>query len=222
MDKKSNRKTINQNKNNLKFLIIQFILFSLLIFLIISVSLNLNFITKIDNFIFNLCDIIRNKFVNNLMLIFTFLGESITIILILIILLLFKNKKISYPVIYLTSLSAIINYILKNLVQRARPVGEFVKNLIINYKFPTSYSFPSGHSQTSIVFYFALSYFLLDNLYKGKHKKLYLTLITLIPILITISRVVLGVHYFSDVLCSVIIALIILTNYFNFKTNKIR
>lgn len=216
----ANKKYNKNIKGFFKYFTIQLILFSILIFLIISVSFDLPFISKLDNFIFKLCDFIRCDFINNLMLFITILGESYTIIILLIAILLIKRKTVGYSLLFLTSLSAAINFCLKNLIQRARPIGQFVTNLIINYKFPSSYSFPSGHSQTSLVFYFMLGYLIINNYYKGKNKKLYLSFFTILPILIMISRVILGVHYFTDVLASLIIAIIIITNYIYFKNLK--
>lgn len=216
--KQQDKKLSLTSKKFIRFFLLQIFLFSLLLFLIISVSLNAQYIIKLDEFIFKIFGVIKNKFINNIMLFITFLGESYTIVILLIFLLLFNFKKISFPLLSLTSISAIINYCLKNLIQRTRPIGEFVNNLIFKYDFPTSYSFPSGHSQTSLVFYFVLGYLLLDNYYKGKHKKFYLTIITLIPILIMLSRIILGVHYFTDVLVGAIIGIIIITNYLYLKT----
>lgn len=207
------------NKKTLKFLILQVILFLLLIFIIVSVSLNAKFIIELDNFVFNITDFIRIDFINNFLLIITTFGESFVFVILVIFFLIYNFKKIGLPLGFLTMLSAIINFCLKNLVQRTRPVGQFVNNLIFNYQFPTSFSFPSGHSQTSLVFYFMLSYFLLQN-YKGKHKKLFLTLTCIFVSLIALSRIVLGVHYFSDVVAGILIGLIIISNYIFFCSNK--
>ena len=207
------------NKKTLKFLILQVILFLLLIFIIVSVSLNAKFIIELDNFVFNITDFIRIDFINNFLLIITTFGESFVFVILVIFFLIYNFKKIGFPPGFLTMLSAIINFCLKNLVQRTRPVGQFVNNLIFNYQFPASFSFPSGHSQTSLVFYFMLSYFLLQN-YKGKHKKLFLTLTCIFVSLIALSRIVLGVHYFSDVVAGILIGLIIISNYIFFCSNK--
>lgn len=208
------KKTHNRE---LKFVITQIILFSILIFLILSVFFNANFIIKIDEYVFNICDKFRNGFVNNLMLIITFLGESYIFVLFFILLLVFNFKKICFPLIFSTIISVSTNFILKNIIQNPRPIGEFVNNLIFPYPFPKSYSFPSGHAQTSLVFYFLLAYILLTNYYHGKHKKLILAFCSIFPILIAISRVMLGVHFFSDILGGIIIAIIIITNYIHFN-----
>lgn len=209
-------------KKPLFFLILQIILFSLLIFITISVSLNAQFIVKLDMFVFKIAKFFRCGFINNLMLFFTFFGESMFFIVffITIFIIFFKKRKIFYPLFIITGLSAIISKILKEIVKRARPVGEFVNNLIIDYEFPTSFSFPSGHTQTSLVFYFILTFILLNNFYKGKHKKIILLCPIIFASLIAISRIMLGVHFFSDILAGAIIAIIIITNYVYFNKNN--
>lgn len=195
-----------------KYVILNILLLTLITLLIIFVSINANFITKIDNFMFNLVEIFRSPIFSNIFLFITYLGETLTIITLLILSLIFLKKK-SFPLIFLCSISAFISFVIKNLVKRARPVGQFVNNLIFNYPFPESYSFPSGHSQNSLVFYFVLAFILIDNFYKGKHKKLLLSLSLILPLLIMLSRIVLGVHYFSDVLCGLLLGFLIILNY---------
>ena len=208
----------------IKHIIFQSLLFSFAIFLCLSVVFNATFINVVDNFVFNLASFIRCSFVNNLFLFITFLGETETVICILILLLIFPFRKKLVPLYYLIGISVCTNYIIKNLVKRARPVGQFVNNLVINYPFPKSYSFPSGHSQNSLVLYFVLAYILINTYYKKNNKKFVLALITLIPVFIMLSRIILGVHFFSDVLMGCVIATIIISNYIfleNITKNKI-
>jgi len=203
-----------KNKNLItKHAIIQSLLLAFIIFLTISVSLNAGFIQSIDNFVFDIASKIRCKTVDNIFLFITYLGETITIISFLIFLLIFPFRKKLVPLYCLVGISACTNYILKNLIKRARPIGQFVNDLIFNYPFPTSYSFPSGHSQNSLVVYFVSAYILLNHYYKGKNKNLILSLITILPVLVMISRIILGVHFFSDVLMGACLAILIISNY---------
>ncbi len=204
---------ISRKKNLIIFYSIsQVLLITLALFLLISVCLNASYISIIDNFMFSVFGKIRSKAINNIFLFITYLGETETIILILILALFFKNRKNLLPLYYLTIISVFLNYCIKNFVCRFRPSGQFVTNLIINYPFPSSYSFPSGHSQTSLVVYFILTYLLLKN-YNGTHRKLYLSLSIVLPVLIMISRIVLGVHFFSDVLMGATLGAIIISNF---------
>lgn len=195
-----------------KFILLQTFLLLLLLFLIFSIAYNAQYIKSLDTFIFNIISPLRNKFVNNLFLFITYLGETSIIISLMAVSIIILKKK-SMPVIFMTTLSSLINLILKNIINRARPVGQFVNNLIINYSFPTDSSFPSGHSQTGLVFYFTFVYVLIETFYKGKHKNLFKYLSLLLPIFIMISRLIIGVHYFTDVIGGVLIALILINSY---------
>ena len=74
----------------------------------------------------------------------------------------------------------------------------------------TGYSFPSGHSITSIVFYGYLVYLIYKYINNKKIKiPLMIFLILLIPT-IGLSRIYLGVHYTSDVLCGFLLGIVYL------------
>ena len=85
----------------------------------------------------------------------------------------------------------IFQYILKFVFQRNRPIG-------INLIEETSYSFPSGHSLTAMAFYGFIIYLI----YKSnlKYKKIYVIALSILILLIGLSRVYLGVHFITDVL----------------------
>ncbi len=92
-----------------------------------------------------------------------------------------KNEKRKAIVFALTmAVSPLISEGLKNLIKEVRPVNNL----------ETSYSFPSGHALNSIVFYLLFLYFL-----RIKNKYL----IWLVIIMIGLSRIFLGVHYWWDV-----------------------
>ena len=133
--------------------------------------------------------------------IITHLGSSFFLILLSIILFIaIKDKKVGICIWINLGVSALLNQILKHIVQRPRPT-EF---RIIN---ETGYSFPSGHSMVSAAFYGFLIYLIYK---KVKNKYLKWTLISTLSIivfLIGISRIYLGVHYTSDVLAGFLISI---------------
>ncbi|HEX7267410.1 MAG TPA: phosphatase PAP2 family protein, partial [Streptosporangiaceae bacterium] len=87
----------------------------------------------------------------------------------------------------------VLDPILKSLVGRLRPV---VAHPIAH---GTGNSFPSGHSLGSIVCYGAILLVFLP-VARGRWRPAFITVIVALVALIGISRVLLGVHYLSDVL----------------------
>ena len=142
--------------------------------------------------------------------IITNLGGVLYFVLIAIGALFFvENRKTGLAISLSIGLSASINFIVKNIIQRTRPLEEF--RLIKE----SGFSFPSGHSITSMVFYGFLIY-LINNSIKNKKMKYILTiLLSLLIGLIGLSRVYLGVHYITDVLGGFLLGLIFLKIYIN-------
>jgi undecaprenyl-diphosphatase len=88
----------------------------------------------------------------------------------------------------------IMDPVLKSLVGRARPVvAHSIAHGLGN-------SFPSGHSLGSIVCYGAVLLVFLPAIRPGRWRRAFVAVITVLVALIGISRVLLGVHYLSDVL----------------------
>src|SRR5215469_10724195 len=87
----------------------------------------------------------------------------------------------------------ILDPVLKSLVGRLRPV---VAHPIAH---GTGNSFPSGHSLGSMVCYGALLLVFLPAA-RGRWRSAFITVIAVLVALIGISRILLGVHYLSDVL----------------------
>jgi undecaprenyl-diphosphatase len=87
-----------------------------------------------------------------------------------------------------------LNFCLKHLIQRGRPVFD---DPILSL--PT-YSFPSGHAMASTVFYGLLSIYALAN--AGQRYAAYIAAAAAIFMvaLVSFSRVYLGLHYLSDVM----------------------
>ncbi|WP_308574560.1 phosphatase PAP2 family protein [uncultured Methanosphaera sp.] len=86
--------------------------------------------------------------------------------------------------------------IIKLIIARPRPYTEIASLIVLNHE--SNLSFPSGHTATATVIAYCLSR-------EYKHTALFM----LIPLVVGISRLYLGVHYPSDVICGFIFALII-------------
>ena len=162
-------------------------LLSIWIFLIFR-----NKIIGLDNNIYLLLNNLENSILTNFFKIITYLGSAYILIFIAFISLFFikKNNKYKYISINL-ALAFLFNQILKNIFRRTRPL---FKHLVKE----SGFSFPSGHAMVSFCFYGLIIYFIhKSNL---KHKRIYEILLIVIIVLIGLTRIYLGVHYFSDII----------------------
>ncbi len=126
-------------------------------------------------------------------------GGAIWIVTGIWLLLVPKTRKCGIVVLSSLVLGFIIGNIgLKNIIARPRPFDalDFAPFIITP---PTDYSFPSGHTLSSFTASFSIFFF---------YKKWGIISIIL-ALLITISRVVLTVHYPSDVLVGALIGIAI-------------
>lgn len=90
--------------------------------------------------------------------------------------------------------AGVLDTLLKHIIRRPRPV--YAANILQNY----SFSFPSGHAMGSLVGYGMLAYVLVSFWAEGLKSRVLVVLSTCVLVLaIGLSRLYLGVHYFSDV-----------------------
>lgn len=147
---------------------------------------------------------IQNNFhspaMDNVMVIFTHLGEQglVWIAIALLLMIRKKTRYVSFIVLGALLLNALLGeVILKNVIQRARPFAGMTKESLLIAK-PLSYSFPSGHTASSFAAAGVLS-----NYYKK-----YAPVFFILASLIAFSRLYLYVHYPTDVLGGIILGLI--------------
>ncbi len=131
----------------------------------------------------------------------TSFGDGGIIWIICAVILVFKKKykEAVFLLLTLGATSLLVNGCLKHLVMRARP---FVTDptLIVRIDPPSSTSFPSGHSATSM----CCAWFLLKT-----EKNLFGKTSFFTGILICLSRLVLLVHYPTDVLCGALSGILV-------------
>lgn len=103
-------------------------------------------------------------------------------------------------------ISTAINVLVKDLVQRPRPLPDMVSV----FAKLTNYSFPSGH----VMYYlslFGFTWFLAFSLLKPSLKRTFLLVIFGVPVaLVGVSRVYLGEHWASDVIGSYLLGTLLL------------
>lgn len=159
----------------------------------------------IDSAVYNyISNNIINKNRTEIVKVITNITSPIMVIITLLILVLaIKDKKIKISLVINLLGITIINNLIKVIIARPRPE---INKLVTE----TGYSFPSGHSITSMVFYGYLVYLTYKYINNKKIKiPLIIFLILLIPT-IGLSRIYLGVHYTSDVLCGFLLGIIYL------------
>jgi len=134
----------------------------------------------------------------------TFCGDQATVIVLCAAAIALPGRmKAGLPVTLMVCVGALIQSLLKDLVARPRPAMEYWLVAENDWMgFGLGYSFPSGHANTSLIFWVALAVLLGRYLIK-KDKRAAATvlrvLFTVFALLIGLSRIYLGVHYPSDV-----------------------
>lgn len=140
---------------------------------------------------------LRSDFLNPVMIGITHLGDAGLIWIVLSLVLLFPKRTRKYAMMAIVALlfSLLVNnMLLKNIVARTRPY-EMVEGLNRLIEAQRDFSFPSGHTASS----FATAVVLFRNL-----KKRYGIPLLALAVLISLSRLYVGVHYPTDVLFGVI------------------
>ncbi|CAM5196468.1 phosphoesterase PA-phosphatase related [Lysinibacillus sphaericus] len=144
-----------------------------------------NFDTKVADILFG------NPFIEA----FHYIGEPsfvITVALILMVYLAWRVKNYRGMLFVLLTFAGgnVLNQLLKKWIQRPRP--EIEDQL-------TSFSFPSGHAMSGILYLFTVAYLLSENNSKARQIQLWVGAIAL-TILIGLSRIAGARHFASDVL----------------------
>ena len=98
--------------------------------------------------------------------------------------------------------AGLLNITLKLAFKRGRPEPFF------NLSLPETYSFPSGHSLTSAVFFGALAAILTAHIKSRRVRAVIWIVSTLMFLTIGFSRIYLGVHHTTDVIAGFVAALI--------------
>ena len=152
---------------------------------------------NIDNNVFNYFTSIRGEkgnFVYYFFRIMTEFGYTYAIVIgILIILIFNKGNLLSLMLSVGMGLGSLYNELIKMAYCRQRPEESY------RWMVEKSYSYPSGHSSVSTILYGSLIILIIKSKMNKKIKIPFITLFIAIPILIYISRLVLSVHWFSDI-----------------------
>ena len=185
-------------------------------FIVLTILLLTNNISSFDDFIYKYFFQMRNTFFDIFFIFFTRLGDIIPVTIITICLLMIFNKEDRYILGSSMIITLLINQGLKYIIQRPRPPLE--ERLISQ----SGYSYPSGHSMMAMCLYGVLIY-LINTKLKNKKLKIILTIIlSIIILLIGVSRIYVRVHYPSDVLGAYLLTILILIINITLINNHIR
>lgn len=204
---------------SLTLLLISFVYLFITFIGIFSDVIHFGQIAQFDLMFSNLLASFRSLSLVKLFLFITMLGNTKTIIIfslvVLIILIIYKKQN------YILSLSVSVIFavlsdnLIKYLVGRQRP-------LVAAYHAPF-FSFPSGHATIAVAFYGFIAYILIREIKNLKSRLNVAFAAFLIIFLIGLSRIYLCVHYFSDVWAGYILGAlwviigIIISEYYLFK-----
>lgn len=174
------------------------------LFAFIVILLETGKIIRIENAVYMYISSYMNPIFTIIVKIITNLGGPVIIAIICLVLCGLHQTRMKYgiPVVITVFSSFILNTILKYIFARQRPS---VLRLINE----TSYSFPSGHSMINASLYTIIILLLLKNAdKKGKRIIASISLVILF-IIIGLSRIYLGVHYFGDVIAGWILGVFV-------------
>lgn len=166
-------------------------------FIEISGELKENELVTFDRTVIHFVQNFISDRLTELMMFITFLGSinwlAFAVIAGTLILWFLKKYSLSIFLGVSSGLGAVFNILLKNIFQRERPD---IQPLISEQGF----SFPSGHSMGSFIFYGALAFVIVHFAKRNVWKYFGVLMMVAIIALIGISRVYLGVHFPSDII----------------------
>tara|TARA_R110001592_G_scaffold140266_1_gene361015 strand:+ start:14405 stop:15892 length:1488 start_codon:yes stop_codon:yes gene_type:complete len=190
---------------------ITLLLINLCIFLLWShLSLNTDILLSVNQTCIELAQSLRTEMgivsqgITQLAVHLTLLGDEVFLyVSFILLIILMISRKHYYAVIHLVIaglLTALITHALKQYFGISRPD--------ITFNTPTSFAYPSGHSSGATVFYALIASFIAQEMQKKQRWKCYLYF-SLPIVLIALSRIVLGVHWLTDVVAGISLGLII-------------
>jgi undecaprenyl-diphosphatase len=188
-------------------IVIGLIVSTLALLMFLKLASNISELQSWDNTVSHYFYSWRSPFLTNLMVFFSYLGQELLYVFLLVLLLiLFTLKKWRDIVILVTiaSSGAVVNIVIKELISRDRPTIDPLFQEIFH-------SFPSFHAMNSFIFYSICVYFV----YKYTRNRIYTLFSFLVGLIfvvcVGISRIYLGVHYPTDIIAGYLVGLVWVT-----------
>ena len=186
------------------------------LFLFVTLCMKTGCLESFDQVIASAIDQTRNPFLDLYYTYITKLGDADNVIIFVCLLSIIFNNKNRRMFLSTILISTGLNILCKNMIQRPRPT--------IHQMIPvTGFSYPSGHAMITVGLYGFIMYWVFKNIKSKPIKVTLLCLLSLLLVLIDISRIYLGVHYPSDVVGGLLLGisvLIFVTTYISHKRFK--
>lgn len=151
----------------------------------------------INNVMFHLFRGLRTKSLDNVMIDITLLGQKQVIIPVVVVLfawlLMSKRWRSALHALAVGVLAAGSVYVFKNIIQSPRPWGILQS--------PETFSMPSGHVTLATTVFMGYA-FLVAGSMRARYRWMVYALGLMVILLVSISRLYLGAHWFTDVLAS--------------------
>lgn len=106
-----------------------------------------------------------------------------------------KKNAYAINIFIMAASSTIMLFALKQLFHRQRPLLPLIKDI-------SGYSFPSGHALSAFIFCSIVCYIIWKESLHSIWKWIFILLLQIVSVTIGISRMVLNVHYATDVIAS--------------------
>ncbi|KAF0816239.1 MULTISPECIES: phosphatase PAP2 family protein [unclassified Cytobacillus] len=194
----------------------------LLLFIEIVDELKENELTRFDESVIDYVQAFISPRITEYMSVVTFLGSvkwlAFSVLIASVGLFLFKKRSLAWFMVLSSGFGALFNLLLKWIFKRERPD---IKPLIEEHGF----SFPSGHSMGSFIFYGSLAYIIIHLAKRKRWKAAWTFMLCCFIIMIGLSRIYLGVHFPSDVIAGFaaggawLIIMIIGFRYYEYRKN---
>ncbi|MBR6788939.1 MAG: phosphatase PAP2 family protein [Clostridia bacterium] len=143
-----------------------------------------------------------NGFTDTVFGIFTYLGDEIFVVAVMAFVYWCVSKRLGFKFMNVYFLSCGVNTVIKAIVQRPRPFDAY-EGIVKSIGEETGgYSFPSGHTNniTTLSTLSVMGF--------KKHRKIFIPLGIGLTLLVMFTRLFLGQHYLTDVLCSAFMAIL--------------
>lgn len=176
-----------------------YIIISLFAFILVATAVLFKATMREDLLLYYLLISIKNNILLSVATLLSFLGsiKGLIVVSFFLVFILKSNKQRIFLFLDLIGSGLIIN-VAKNIFLRERP--------IIGQNLLKDYSFPSGHTFIAISFYGFLLYLVMKDK-ESNYKKLKIGVLLFLIITIPLSRLILGVHYLTDILGGITLGL---------------